>query len=76
MRQTQFFRGPDRAQSSVIGVVLLTAVLIVTVLTIGVFFLGTISEQADASGPFTDVDVTLTDETITVQHVAGGRRRS
>lgn len=64
-------KSANRAQSSVIGVVLLTAVLIVTVSTIGIFFLGTISEQADASEPLVDVDATLTNEAVEVQHVAG-----
>lgn len=61
----------DRAQSTVIGVILLTAVVILTVSTIGVFFLGTISEQADASRPLVDVDISMTNETIEVRHVAG-----
>lgn len=58
-----------RAQSTVIGVLLLTAVVIITVSTIGIFFVGTISEQADASGPL--VDVSMTNETIEVRHVVG-----
>jgi|GEM_PF-1971379 len=67
----RLLNGSRRAQSSVIGVLLLTAVIIITVSTIGVFFLGTISEQADASERLVDLDVELTNETIEVHHATG-----
>lgn len=61
----------NRAQSSVIGVVLLTGVVIISITTIGVFWLGSISDQADASGPLVDVDVEVTDTNVTVRHRTG-----
>lgn len=61
----------DRAQSSTIGVILLTAVVVITVSSIGFFWIGSLSERADATGPLIETNVTATDSNVTIRHVMG-----
>ncbi|GAB3681922.1 hypothetical protein GCM10028857_06920 [Salinarchaeum chitinilyticum] len=61
----------NRAQSSVVGVVILTAFIILTVTTIGVFFLGSVSEQADSSGTLAETEVELNGSHVRVTHALG-----
>jgi flagellin-like protein len=58
----------DRAQSEVIGVILLVAVVAVTISAAGAFYLSTLSEE---SGPATDVRVTVTSDTVELTHNGG-----
>ena len=58
----------DRAQSEVIGVILLVGVVTVTIGGAGAVYLSTI---ADESGPATDVRVTVTDDAVALTHNGG-----
>lgn len=58
----------DRAQSEVVGVILLVAVVAVTISAAGAFYLSNLSQE---SGPATDVRVTVTDEAVTLTHNGG-----
>lgn len=68
---SQFVPSTSRAQSTVIGVVLLTGVVIITVTAIGAFWIGTIDDQADASGPLVEVDANVTENTVELDHRMG-----
>lgn len=56
-----------RAQSEVVGMILLVAVTIVTATVIG----GSFVTQADDAGPLTELSVQVTTQTVTVTHTAG-----
>jgi PKD repeat protein len=58
----------NRAQSEVVGVILLVAVVALTISGAGAFYL---SNVADAHGPATDVRVTVTADTVTLTHNGG-----
>jgi len=61
----------DRAQSETLGVLLVTTVVILAVGSFGVFYLGSVSDRADASGPLIDAEVNVTGDRISVHHVVG-----
>jgi hypothetical protein len=60
--------GRDRAQSEVIGVILLVGVVTITISAAGAVYLSTV---ADESGPATDVRVTVTDDAVALTHNGG-----
>jgi hypothetical protein len=60
--------GSDRAQSEVIGVILLVGVVTITIGGAGAVYLSTV---ADESGPATDVRVTVTDDAVALTHNGG-----
>ena len=57
-----------RAQSEVIGVILLVGLVAIIISAAGAVYLSTIDDE---SGPATDVRVTVTDETVTLTHNGG-----
>jgi flagellin-like protein len=61
----------DRAQSEVVGVILLTAVVVILMAAVGAFVLGGVSESASGYGPLFDAEVNLTASEVSVTHAGG-----
>lgn len=60
-----------RAQSEVIGVLLLTAVVVVSASVVGAGVIANFSSQAEAGDVLTDTDVNITADNVTVTHRGG-----
>lgn len=60
----------DRAQSETVGVIMLTAVIVVLAGGFGVVYLGTVDGGA-SDGPLLDVRITATGDTVTLEHAGG-----
>jgi len=66
------FRNIDaRAQSESIGVIMLTAVIVLLVGGFGVVYLGASGAGSGADTPLVDAEVTVTDQQVTITHVGG-----
>jgi hypothetical protein len=60
----------SRAQSEVVGVVLLTGVIVLVVVLVGTVVLSDITTQAER-GPRADLESTVDDTTVTIRHQGG-----
>lgn len=61
----------DRAQSHTVGVILLTAVIVILIGVFGAVYLGVTSDRADRYGPLLDAEVNATDEQVFLTHRGG-----
>lgn len=61
----------DRAQSHTVGVILLTAVIVILMGVFGAFYLGVTTDRVNNYGPLVDADVNATADQVTVVHVGG-----
>lgn len=59
----------DRAQSEVIGTILLVGVVVITVTTAGAFYLSNLSDSE--TGPTTDFNATVTTSSVNITHLGG-----
>lgn len=64
-------RGPDRAQSETVGVILLTGAVVVAVGVAGALFLSQTGADAADDGPLVDANVSVTAAEVVVTHAGG-----
>jgi len=69
MRRLVRYRDDDRSQSQIVGVILITAVVVISVSTTGAFYLSTQTEETDE--PLFTVDGEFSRPNITLTHTSG-----